>query len=75
MRERRGLTGQPLAVKSTFGDFQKDLVREAQREWISEGQLFYLYKRLGADVKRDDKTVKPFTKSESVLPIPTDENL
>ena len=75
MREHRGLGTSPLAVKSTFGDFQKDLVREAQREWISEGQLFYLYKRLGADVKRDDKSVKPFSKAEAVLPLPTDENL
>lgn len=75
MRERRGLTGHPLAVKNTFGDFQKDFVREAQREWISEGQLFYLYKRLGADVKRDDKTVKPFTKAETILPTSVDENL
>ena len=75
MREKRGLSGHSLAVKATFDEFQKDLVREAQREWISEGQLFYLYKRLGAGVKRSDNTVKPFTKAESVVPIPTDENL
>lgn len=74
MREKRGLGQQPLALKGTFAEFQKDFVREAQREWISEGQLFYLYKRLGADVKIDSKTVRPFTKAEAVLPMPIDES-
>lgn len=72
MREKRGV--QPLQVKTTKDDFLKDLVREGQREWISEGQLFYLYKRLKAGVKRDDGTTKPFTTAESVLPTPIDES-
>ncbi|SFF87986.1 RagB/SusD family nutrient uptake outer membrane protein [Prevotella sp. KH2C16] len=74
MRAKRGITDNQLAVKSSMADFIKDLVREGQREWISEGQLFYLYKRLQANVKRDDGSSRPFTTAESVLPIPTDEN-
>lgn len=75
MRSERNLASSQLAVTSTWDDFMKDLVREAQREWISEGQLFYLYKRLNAGVKRSDGTTAPFTKEESVLPLPVDENL
>lgn len=75
MRTARNLSDSQLTVASTWDDFMKDLVREAQREWISEGQLFYLYKRLNAGVKRSDGTTAPFTKEESVLPLPVDENL
>uniref|UniRef100_UPI00248D92AB RagB/SusD family nutrient uptake outer membrane protein n=1 Tax=Hallella colorans TaxID=1703337 RepID=UPI00248D92AB len=73
MREHRGLNDYKLPTQTSWGTFVKDLVREGQREWISEGQLFYLYKRLNAGVKRDNGTVKPLTKQESVLPIPAEE--
>lgn len=75
MREARNLGTSPLTAASTFEDFQKDLVREAQREWISEGQLFYLYKRLNAPVKRADGSVAPFSKEETILPLPVNEKL
>ncbi len=74
MRQNRGIYDNELAVADKFADFAKDLVREGQREWIAEGQLFYLYKRLQANVKRDDGLTRPFTTAESVLPIPTDES-
>ena len=41
-----------LPTQASLDGFLKDLVREGQREWISEGQLFYLYKRLNFEVKR-----------------------
>lgn len=72
MRRNRSLDTE-LSVKQTKDGFLKDLVREAQREWISEGQLFYLYKRLGANVKRTDGTSSPFKKEECVVPIPAGE--
>lgn len=75
MRVARNLETSPLTVTSTFAEFQKDLVREAQREWISEGQLFYLYKRLNAAVKRTDGSVAPFSKEETILPLPVNEKL
>lgn len=74
MRQNRGLYSSPLPVAAQLTDFIKDLVREGQREWISEGQLFYLYKRLQANVKRADGSSRPFTTEESVLPIPIDEH-
>lgn len=75
MRSARNLQTSQLAVANSWDGFVKDLVREAQREWISEGQLFYLYKRLNAGVKRADGTIAPFTKEESVLPLSTNETL
>lgn len=75
MRQNRNLSASPLTETSTLEDFIKDLVREAQREWISEGQLFYLYKRLNASVKRADGTSAPFTKEETVLPLSINETL
>ena len=50
------------------------MIRDAQREWISEGQLFYLYKRLGAKVKIGN-TSRKMNKSEYMLPIPDNQNM
>lgn len=74
MRRNRGISDNELPAADKFADFVKDLVREGQREWIAEGQLFYLYKRLKADVKRDDGSLRPFTTAESVLPTPLEES-
>lgn len=65
----------PLPVQSDFVLFQKDLIRDAQREWISEGQLFYLYKRLDAPIRRNEVTELPLSRSEWKLPIPQTETL
>lgn len=74
MRSNRMLET-PLPVKNTLEGFIKDLVREAQREWISEGQLFYLYKRLNAPVKRSETVTEPFKNEECVLPLPAKETI
>lgn len=63
-----------MPVASDFNQFKKDLIRDAQREWISEGQLYYLYKRLNADVIIDNNS-RPLNRSEYMLPIPISESL
>ena len=73
MRRNRGLRNGDLPTQASLEGFLKDLVREGQREWISEGQLFYLYKRLNFEVKRDDGTKAPFKKEECVVPLPIEE--
>lgn len=73
MRRNRGLRNGDLPMQASLEGFLKDLVREGQREWISEGQLFYLYKRLNFAVKRDDGTFAPFKKEECVVPLPIEE--
>ncbi len=74
MREARALDTK-LTQKSSKEEFLDDLVREAQREWISEGQLFFLYKRLDHKLIRRNGERKAFSKEESVLPIPAGESV
>ncbi len=73
IRQNRGLWNN-LPVASDWKTFQRDLIRDAQREWISEGQLFYLYKRLGASFYIKGETRK-MNKSEYMLPIPENQNM
>ena len=63
-----------LPESNSLDRFLQDLIRDAQREWISEGQLFYLYKRLGAKVKIGN-TSRKLNKSEYMLPIPDNQNM
>lgn len=76
MRGKRGLPYEKaLPVQSDLDSFLKDFVRENQREWISEGQLFYLYKRLDVkfgilDKETNSYVVRALTPSEASLPLP-----
>lgn len=76
IRENRGLYEWdfPLATQMSLEGFLKDMIRDAQREWISEGQLFYLYKRLGAKLKIGNQ-IRKYNKSEYMLPIPDNQNM
>lgn len=70
IREDRGIRGSSLSG-TTWAEFQADLLHEARREWLSEGQMFYLYKRLNASLKIGDQ-VRPMTRDEYLLPVPAD---
>lgn len=70
IREARGIRGSSLSG-SSWAEFQADLIHDARREWISEGQMFYLYKRLNAGLKIGDQ-VRPMTRDEYLLPVPAD---
>ncbi len=72
IRCNRGLRDEDLTVKSSYTDFEKDMIRDAQREWIAEGQLFYLYKRLNAKVKIRNE-IRSLVKLEAVLPAPVNQ--
>ena len=50
------------------------MVNDAQREYLSEGQLFYLYKRLNYDVQIGDKKRK-MEKAEYMFPLPDNQNM
>lgn len=73
IRQNRGLWD-PLPEAGNFDDFLADLVRDAQREFISEGQLFFLYKRLGYPCVYADKKMRPMNKAEYMAPIPVNQN-
>lgn len=69
LRANRGLAA--TREVTSWSEFQEELIRDARREYISEGQLFYLYKRLNAPVNFGQGVVRPLTRSEYLLPIPT----
>ena len=76
IRRERGLTSD-LPLRNTWNDFVKDLTNDAAREWIAEGQLFYLYKRLDAEVsvktKKNGEQVRKLTKGELTIPAPENQ--
>lgn len=72
IRESRNLSRE-LTIQNSFAEFVTDLIEDARREWISEGQLFYLYKRLDANYEGLDGRLHRFTKAEACLPLPTDQ--
>ena len=52
----------------TKAQYLERVIQDARREYIAEGQLFYLYKRLNHPVIDGDKTIELGAKF--VLPIP-----
>lgn len=73
IRDSRGLGEVPLVRTNSWEAFSASLIGDARREWIAEGQLFYLYKRLNANVLIGKET-RPFNRSEYMLPIPKDQS-
>ena len=74
IRANRGCNSQLPGVGS-WEAFVEELLRDARREWISEGQLFYLYKRLDAKVNLGSKGIRPLQREEYLLPIPDNQAL
>ena len=73
IRNSRGCT-ESITV-TDWNSFVRELINDARREWISEGQLFYLYKRLNASVNFGRGEERPLQRSEYLLPIPDDQIL
>lgn len=74
VRSKRGCSEETSVTD--MESFKKELVIDARREWISEGQLFYLYKRLNAPVDRvNGQNPTPFNRTESIVPIPDNQSI
>lgn len=72
VRKGRGITGNPIADNISRNDYMAALLRDARKEFIGEGQLFFLYKRLNLPVMQDEE--KPIVLgSKFMLPIPDSE--
>ena len=56
LRKNRGIA-EEISTTITYDNFVKELTREARREFIGEGQLFYWYKRLGLPVDQGSTTI------------------
>lgn len=74
MRGYRGLRGNALPTATDLKTFFRDMVNDAQREYISEGQLFYLYKRLQHPCVGPKNERRPMNRSEYMPPIPINQN-
>lgn len=72
IRMSRGMRNE-VSVNN-WNDFVKMLVCDARREWIGEGQMFFMYKRLNVDVDFGE-VKRPLSKAESVLPIPDNQSM
>ncbi len=53
--------------------FMTELVKEARKEWLTEGQIFYMYKRLNRAIVGQTGTLIPASDNIFVLPLPEDE--
>ncbi len=69
VRMGRGCTIGKLNITDE-DSFNKELLKEAKREFMGEGQLFYYYKKLGirpsANMTSDDKFIFPLPDNETV---------
>lgn len=70
LRKMRGIS--PEIKGDSFEKFIEEIVLEARREFIGEGQLFYLYKRLNRPVIRNKAGIE-LTKAQYCLPMPANE--
>ena len=74
IRQNRNIWDPALQQQNTMEKFLRDMVNDAQREYLSEGQLFYLYKRLNYDVQIGN-TKRKMTKTEYMFPLPDNQNM
>lgn len=60
---------------NSLNEFEEALINDARREWISEGQLFYLYKRLNYKVDfLDGSSPRALNRQEAVVPVPDNQS-
>ncbi|MBR8534279.1 RagB/SusD family nutrient uptake outer membrane protein [Carboxylicivirga sediminis] len=64
----------PLDENADFSQFQKALQSEYEKEFYSEGQLFYYYKRMNmGTIVAADGTNMPMNDAKYTLPLPANE--
>jgi len=74
VRLARGLTALNAAGISTTDSLSKEIMREYQKEFISEGQTFFYFKRLNKDLRQVTATTAANIPADVyVFPIPDKE--
>jgi hypothetical protein len=71
VRLNRGIGTKLNNPSKTF--FISELLKEARKEFFSEGQMFYMYKRLNMPIAGQSGSSLPASKAIFVLPFPDDE--
>lgn len=61
-----------MASVSSEDKFMPALYSEARREWLGEGQIFYMYKRRNEEIPGDGESIVP-SNEKFVLPVPDSE--
>ncbi len=70
VRQMRGIS--PTVNSDTYDQFIEEIILESRREFVGEGQLFYLYKRLNHPVIRN-KALVELSATQYCLPMPANE--
>lgn len=70
VRVGRGCLNKLSGIPSTLEDYRELIIEDACREYIAEGQLFFLYKRLNHEIVGADQS-----KVNYVLPIPASNDI
>jgi hypothetical protein len=73
VRQARGLTALNAAGITNTDSVSKEIMREYQKEFIQEGQVFFYYKRLNKDLKQATGTTAAIPPGVYVLPLPDKE--
>lgn len=71
LREVRGIDGS-ISKEISEADFLVELTKEARREFLGEGQMFYWYKRLGLPIDQGSGSVT-LEPDQFCLPLPATE--
>ena len=71
LRKARGAS--QLGVSLTKDEFLTSLYNDATREFIAEGQTFYLYKRLNKDMYNGEYPIN--MSGKYVIPLPDSETI
>lgn len=73
VKEARGLEALDYSTVNSKDDFIKLIVNDARREFIGEGQIFFMYKRLNQPIPKTSTTNVSPTNENYVMPLPDSE--
>jgi hypothetical protein len=73
VRQARGLNALNAAGITNTDSVSKEIMREYQKEFIQEGQVFFYYKRLNKDLKQETGTTAAIPAGVYVFPVPDKE--
>lgn len=77
VKKGRGLTSDDASMKDvenvSASSFMDVLINDARREWLGEGQIFFMYKRLNKMIPEVNGNLIPIDAAHTILPIPDSE--
>lgn len=78
VKEGRGLSTSAVnTIRNSITDagrLMEEVIKDARREFIGEGQIFFIYKRRNEPIPAKGNKTIPATEEKFVLPVPESEN-